>query len=66
MLQQLLQNQSGRYRSLTVTGKICESDVEAFALVGSAAVNVSGGHAAFVFRSIAGQVGTRAGGDVRG
>ena len=49
-----------------VTGKICESDVEELALVGSAAVNVSGGHAAFVFRFIAGKVGTRVGGDVRG
>ena len=49
-----------------VTGKICESDVEELALVGSTAVNVSGEHAAFVFRSIAGKVGTRVGGDVRG
>ncbi len=32
-------NQSGRYRSPTVTGNICESDVEEFALVGSADVN---------------------------
>jgi hypothetical protein len=49
-----------------MTGKICESDVEEFVLVGSADVNARKGHAAFVFRSIAGKVGTRVGGDVRG
>lgn len=49
-----------------MTGKNCESDVEKFALVGSADVNAREGHAAFVFRSIAGKVGTRVGGDVRG
>jgi len=49
-----------------VTEKICESDVEVFAFVGSADVNASEGHAAFVLRSIAGKVGARVGGDARG
>ena len=49
-----------------MTEKYCESHVEKFALVGSADVYARGGHAAFVFRSIASKVGTSVGGDVRG
>jgi hypothetical protein len=53
-------------RLASTSHSICESDVEEFALAGSADVNARGGHAAFVFRSIAGKVGTGVGGDVRG
>jgi len=49
-----------------VTGKICESDVEEFALAGSADVNAREGTPPSCFVSIAGRVGAGVGGDVRG